>query len=124
MGAIGVHNPTDALYCETTNVLVDTKVAACPAKSPPKALGVTSMAATAPVRPSIMVSCIASSIITQRVIMGFTAILISIVGGYSLAQPCDKIDYVLKDHSKTVAYYPECADSKFGQSTGRSAEQT
>jgi hypothetical protein len=37
------------------------------------------------------------------------AILVSIDQGYYLAQPCDKIDFMLKGKEETLQRYPECA---------------
>ncbi|KAI0809971.1 hypothetical protein GGR55DRAFT_147154 [Xylaria sp. FL0064] len=63
----------------------------------------------------------ASAVITQRVVMPLSATLITLIGGYSLAQPCDKIDSVLKDYDNMVTLYPACSTSDTGRTTGQSA---
>ncbi|KAI1334899.1 hypothetical protein F5Y15DRAFT_261967 [Xylariaceae sp. FL0016] len=51
----------------------------------------------------------ASTIITMRVIMIVASISISILGGYYLAMPCEKIAYILRSRDETLRWYPECA---------------
>ncbi|KAI1349183.1 hypothetical protein F5Y01DRAFT_306272 [Xylaria sp. FL0043] len=63
----------------------------------------------------------ASAVITQCVIMPLSATLVTLIGGYSLAQPCDKIDSVLKDYDNMVALYPACSASDWGRTTGQGA---
>lgn len=48
-------------------------------------------------------------IITTRIAMFLGVLVISSVGGYYLAQPCDKINFTLKGEDITMALYPQCA---------------
>ncbi|KAI1116259.1 hypothetical protein F5Y14DRAFT_449124 [Nemania sp. NC0429] len=50
----------------------------------------------------------ASAIITMRIIMIIAAIIISYIGGYYMAMPCDKINFTLGSREKTLRWYPEC----------------
>ncbi|KAI1743794.1 hypothetical protein F4680DRAFT_444491 [Xylaria scruposa] len=51
---------------------------------------------------------VAGSIITMRVIMASAALAISLIGGYYLAMPCDKINSILGARQETLQAYPEC----------------
>ncbi|KAI1115914.1 hypothetical protein F5Y14DRAFT_107844 [Nemania sp. NC0429] len=48
-------------------------------------------------------------IITTRIAMITSAMLISKVGGFYYAQPCDKINFTLGGQDRTMALYPQCA---------------
>ncbi|KAI0378116.1 hypothetical protein F5Y04DRAFT_262447 [Hypomontagnella monticulosa] len=50
----------------------------------------------------------AGGIVTMRVIMFASAFIVSRIGGYYMAQPCDKIDFVLRGREKTLSRYPGC----------------
>lgn len=49
------------------------------------------------------------SIITLRLILAMASSIISISLSYYLAQPCDKMDYML-GKEETLARYPDCAN--------------
>ncbi|KAI1752345.1 hypothetical protein F4782DRAFT_530598 [Xylaria castorea] len=51
----------------------------------------------------------AGSIITMRIIMISTSLAISLIGGYYLAMPCDKINSILGARRETLQAYPECS---------------
>ncbi|KAI1770163.1 hypothetical protein F4818DRAFT_433667 [Hypoxylon cercidicola] len=51
----------------------------------------------------------ASAIVTMRIIIAISAIILSSVGGYYNVQPCDKINFILKGENATMARFPECA---------------
>ncbi|CAI6336276.1 unnamed protein product [Periconia digitata] len=51
----------------------------------------------------------ASCIITNRIILILSTIIISKVGDYRTAWPCAKIAYTIADDAKTQRLYPECA---------------
>ncbi|ETS74978.1 hypothetical protein PFICI_13462 [Pestalotiopsis fici W106-1] len=59
--------------------------------------------------------CYAGGIITVRIVMVLSAILISMAGGYYIAQPCDKIDHVLYGRNNTLSRYPGCAPFYTGE---------
>jgi hypothetical protein len=44
----------------------------------------------------------------MRVIMFIAAVVVTIRGDYYMAQPCDKIDFVLRGRSETLERYPGC----------------
>ncbi|KAI0459979.1 hypothetical protein F5B21DRAFT_204695 [Xylaria acuta] len=48
-------------------------------------------------------------IITLRIVLIIGAMIISSIGGYYAAQPCDKINFALKSQDATLHFYPECA---------------
>ncbi|KAI1872995.1 uncharacterized protein JN550_003869 [Neoarthrinium moseri] len=50
----------------------------------------------------------AGGIITVRILMIAFAVIISIIEGYYMAQPCDKIDFVLDGRNNTLSRYPGC----------------
>ncbi|KAI0972083.1 hypothetical protein F4678DRAFT_431107 [Xylaria arbuscula] len=52
----------------------------------------------------------AGSVITMRLIMALAALSISLIGGYYLAMPCDKVNSILKSREETLRWYPECSD--------------
>ncbi|KAI0199332.1 hypothetical protein F4808DRAFT_432800 [Astrocystis sublimbata] len=64
---------------------------------------------------------IAASVITQRVVMVIAAIIISKTGGYSMAVPCDKIEFVLGSPERTLELYPECSSYVNGTNLFRKA---
>jgi hypothetical protein len=48
--------------------------------------------------------------------MFLAAIIISMIGDYYMAQPCDKIDFVLRhDKNKVLDRYPDCGPFYSGQ---------
>lgn len=51
----------------------------------------------------------AGTIITMRIIMIISAMIISSIGGYYTSQPCDKLEYMLGSANATTSLYPECA---------------
>lgn len=61
----------------------------------------------------------AGAIVTMRVIIIISAIVLSLVGGYYYATPCDKINYLLKGENATIARYPECASFFSGEDPDR-----
>ncbi|KAK6214455.1 hypothetical protein LQW54_004362 [Pestalotiopsis sp. IQ-011] len=63
----------------------------------------------------------AGTIVTMRIIMILAATVISSVGGYYHAQPCDKLEYMFKSANATVGLYLECAGYFSGQSPGQQA---
>ncbi|KAH8892715.1 hypothetical protein GQ53DRAFT_860771 [Thozetella sp. PMI_491] len=52
----------------------------------------------------------ASSIITLRIIMSISAMVISNIGDYYMAKHCDEIDSILGGQNATLAKYPSCED--------------
>ncbi|KAI1307400.1 hypothetical protein F5Y03DRAFT_119060 [Xylaria venustula] len=52
----------------------------------------------------------AGSVITMRIIMTLGALSITLIGGYYLAMPCDKVNSILKSRGETMRWYPECLD--------------
>ncbi|SPO01765.1 uncharacterized protein DNG_04438 [Cephalotrichum gorgonifer] len=58
----------------------------------------------------------AGTIITVRLIMILTAMIISTQDGYYAARPCGQVDYIFKgNQSKTLASFPECGTYYSGQ---------
>ncbi|KAI8634029.1 hypothetical protein F5Y19DRAFT_411748 [Xylariaceae sp. FL1651] len=57
----------------------------------------------------------AAGIISLRVIMPIAAIIVSILGDYYMAQPCDKIDFVLRDKNQVLDRYPGCTSFYSGE---------
>lgn len=57
----------------------------------------------------------------MRIIMILAATIISSIGGYYHAQPCDKLEYMFKSANATVGLYPECAGYFSGQSPAQQA---
>jgi hypothetical protein len=49
------------------------------------------------------------------------AIIVSIHGGYYMAQPCDKIDFALKGKENVMQRYPECESFYSGTNTAQHA---
>ena len=49
------------------------------------------------------------TIITLRFILAASAVIIANTGSYFLAQPCDKLDFMLGKET-TLARYPDCAN--------------
>lgn len=45
----------------------------------------------------------------MRIIMIVAVMILSNIGGYVSAQPCDKIEYILKSVNTTTTLYPECS---------------
>lgn len=45
----------------------------------------------------------------MRLFINILPRLISFLGGYSFAQPCDKIDHILGGRNRTLEQYPACA---------------
>ncbi|KAI0525455.1 hypothetical protein F5B22DRAFT_590036 [Xylaria bambusicola] len=48
-------------------------------------------------------------VITLRIILIIGATILSSIGGYYSAQPCDKINFALGGQDATMSFYPECA---------------
>lgn len=51
----------------------------------------------------------AGQIITVRIIMIIAAQIVSQIGGYYEARPCEQIEYILGSPSATLSAYPDCA---------------
>ncbi|KAK1982063.1 hypothetical protein LZ30DRAFT_591353 [Colletotrichum cereale] len=51
----------------------------------------------------------AGSIITLRLVQFISATLISTIGTYYAARPCDQVAYMVGDTSRTLELYPDCA---------------
>lgn len=62
----------------------------------------------------------AASIITLRIIMIITALLISTIGGYYIAEPCEKVAYMVDNPEEFEARYPQCGVTN-GTSSGWTA---
>ncbi|KAI1425885.1 hypothetical protein F5Y12DRAFT_324580 [Xylaria sp. FL1777] len=60
-------------------------------------------------------------IITLRIGLIIGAIIISSIGGFYLAQPCDKINYTLNGQDATMLFYPECASFFSGENLDQHA---
>ncbi|KAH8165745.1 hypothetical protein CIB48_g2493 [Xylaria polymorpha] len=60
-------------------------------------------------------------IITLRIGLFIGAVVISSIGGYYLAQPCDKINFALKGQDATMHFYPECAPLFSGENLDQQA---
>ncbi|KAH8194842.1 hypothetical protein TruAng_010995 [Truncatella angustata] len=52
----------------------------------------------------------AGAIITMRIIMIIAVIILSKIGGYYTAQPCEKIEYIFRSANTTMALFPQCAE--------------
>ncbi|KAK5631048.1 hypothetical protein RRF57_006763 [Xylaria bambusicola] len=48
-------------------------------------------------------------VISLRIILFISATILSSIGGYYDAQPCDKINFTLGGQDATMSFYPECA---------------
>ncbi|KAI1395071.1 hypothetical protein F4819DRAFT_215766 [Hypoxylon fuscum] len=59
------------------------------------------------------------SIISMRIIMTAAMIILSSIGGYYSAQPCDKINFILQGENATMASYPDCAPFFSGEDPDR-----
>ncbi|KAH8681384.1 hypothetical protein BX600DRAFT_543963 [Xylariales sp. PMI_506] len=57
----------------------------------------------------------AGSIMTMRIILVIAAVIISVAGEYYMAQPCDKVAFMLETKNETLAAYPACASFFSGQ---------
>jgi hypothetical protein len=57
----------------------------------------------------------------MRICLIVGATVVSSVGGYYLAQPCDKITFTLKSRDITMALYPECASFLSGENLDQHA---
>ncbi|KAI1122501.1 hypothetical protein F5Y10DRAFT_281636 [Nemania abortiva] len=51
----------------------------------------------------------AGAVISMRILMALAALAISLIGGYYLAMPCDKINSILRSREETLRWYPECS---------------
>ncbi|KAJ8125634.1 hypothetical protein O1611_g8005 [Lasiodiplodia mahajangana] len=60
-------------------------------------------------------------IITMRIGLFIGAVVISSIGGYYMAQPCDKINFALKGQEATMAFYPQCAAFFSGENPDQQA---
>ncbi|KAI0456765.1 hypothetical protein F5B21DRAFT_502062 [Xylaria acuta] len=67
----------------------------------------------------IFFTWIAGTIISMRIIMAPAAVAISLIGGYYLAMPCDKINSILGSRQETLQWYPECSPYFTGGDVGR-----
>ncbi|KAI1845730.1 hypothetical protein JX265_000091 [Neoarthrinium moseri] len=63
----------------------------------------------------------AGAIITLRIIMILTVMIMDVTGEYYIAQPCDKINFILKSAEKTATRYPECAAFFSGENPSQQA---
>ncbi|KAI0197138.1 hypothetical protein EV127DRAFT_355719 [Xylaria flabelliformis] len=61
------------------------------------------------------------SIITLRIGLIVGAIVISQIGGFYAAEPCDKVSYTVGGQANTMALYPECAAFFSGQNLNQQA---
>ncbi|KAI0106487.1 hypothetical protein GGR51DRAFT_172309 [Nemania sp. FL0031] len=60
-------------------------------------------------------------IITMRIGLFVGALVVSSIGGYYMAQPCDKINFALKGEDTTMAFYPQCAPFFSGENPDQQA---
>ncbi|KAI1352186.1 hypothetical protein F5Y01DRAFT_304261 [Xylaria sp. FL0043] len=60
-------------------------------------------------------------IITLRIGLIIGAIIVSSIGGYYFAEPCDKISYALGGQDATLSFYPECASFFSGENLDQQA---
>ncbi|KAI0805801.1 hypothetical protein GGR55DRAFT_256760 [Xylaria sp. FL0064] len=60
-------------------------------------------------------------IITLRIGLIIGAIVVSSIGGYYFAEPCDKINYALGGRDATLSFYPECASFFSGENLDQQA---
>lgn len=91
-----------------------------PSLSPPPSVSETRIGAPSILNPESAADIIqAGAIVTMRVIIIISAIVLSLVGGYYYATPCDKINYLLKGENATIARYPECASFFSGEDPDR-----
>ncbi|ETS83776.1 hypothetical protein PFICI_05652 [Pestalotiopsis fici W106-1] len=63
----------------------------------------------------------AGTIITMRIILILSAMIISSIGGYYHTQPCDKLEYMLGSANATRSLYPECASYFSGANPAQQA---
>ncbi|KAI1377991.1 hypothetical protein F4677DRAFT_32152 [Hypoxylon crocopeplum] len=61
----------------------------------------------------------AGAIITMRLIIGISVIVLSMAGGYYTVQPCEKVSFILGGEDATLASYPECAPFFSGEDPNR-----
>ncbi len=47
--------------------------------------------------------------------------IVSMIGGYWSAQPCDKLDFIISNATKTLELYPACATFYSGENPGQYA---
>ncbi|KAI0892425.1 hypothetical protein F4806DRAFT_239463 [Annulohypoxylon nitens] len=59
------------------------------------------------------------SIVTMRVLMGISVIIISLIGGFYYVEPCDKIQFILRSKNATLSAYPDCAPFFSGEDLNR-----
>ncbi|KAI2471575.1 hypothetical protein F4781DRAFT_102388 [Annulohypoxylon bovei var. microspora] len=59
------------------------------------------------------------AIVTMRIIMVVSVIVISMIGGFYYVEPCDKISFLLKGENATLAAYPDCAPFFSGEDPNR-----
>ncbi|KAL7619497.1 hypothetical protein AAE478_010037 [Parahypoxylon ruwenzoriense] len=57
----------------------------------------------------------AAAIVTMRVVMTISIVILSFIGGYYMPEPCDKINFMLKSENETLALYPGCAPFLTGE---------
>ncbi|KAI1768422.1 hypothetical protein GGR53DRAFT_409330 [Hypoxylon sp. FL1150] len=51
----------------------------------------------------------AGAIVTMRVILTISSVILSFVGDYYYVEPCEKVNFILQGQNATLARYPECA---------------
>ncbi|KZL80645.1 hypothetical protein CI238_08311, partial [Colletotrichum incanum] len=61
----------------------------------------------------------AGSIITLRLIQFSCAAIISTIGTYYAARPCDQVAYMVDDSNRTIELYPDCAAYFSGSNPGQ-----
>ncbi|XXH01994.1 hypothetical protein Hte_008358 [Hypoxylon texense] len=61
----------------------------------------------------------AGAIVTMRIIITISVMVLSFIGGYYYTSPCDKINYMLKGENATLARFPECASFFSGEDPDR-----
>ncbi|KAI1284784.1 hypothetical protein F5Y07DRAFT_385472 [Xylaria sp. FL0933] len=60
-------------------------------------------------------------IITLRIGLIIGAIIVSSIGGYYFAEPCDKINYALGGQDATLSFYPQCTPFFSGENLDQQA---
>ncbi|KAI6086366.1 hypothetical protein F4821DRAFT_129517 [Hypoxylon rubiginosum] len=61
----------------------------------------------------------AGAIVTMRVILITSSMILSFVGDYYYVEPCAKINFILQGENATLARYPECAPFFSGEDPNR-----
>ncbi|KAI1087407.1 hypothetical protein F5B19DRAFT_74910 [Rostrohypoxylon terebratum] len=59
------------------------------------------------------------SILTMRIFMTISVVIVSLIGGFYYVEPCDKISFILGGENATLAAYPDCASFFSGEDLNR-----